>query len=107
MKKLDPKRFFARFTAKKKKKKGLDPSRDWKYAVILFCVLALFVLMYGGYNYWKIKQGTFFKKGDSNVSVKAALNTKTLQKTIDSFNTKDQSFQDLKKNKPNVADPSL
>lgn len=89
-----------------KKKKNLDPNRDWKVMFVTFCLLTLIILGYGIFNYWKIEQGTFFNTGSENTHVKTSLDTDTLKNIRDSFDQKAVRFQYLKSIRPDVSDPS-
>ena len=87
--------------------KEINPQRDWNIILIFFAFGVLAVIAFNSYLYWRINSGSFFVVISGKELPIETIDRSELKKVIDLYEAKSQLFQEMKKEKQEVIDPSL
>lgn len=85
----------------------INTRRDWNILLVFFAVAVVISIAFGSYVYWKISKGSLFVASGVNESPIETINRSELKKTVDYYEEKSLSFEELKVKKPQYVDPSI
>ena|SRR3989344_5713870 len=85
----------------------INPRRDWSIALGFFVFIALSIIAFSSYMYWRINSGSFFVTSGGKKLFVETIDRAELKNIIRHYENKDRLFQEIKNTRPQVVDPSL
>ena len=85
----------------------INPRRDWSIVLGFFVFIALSIIAFSSYMYWRINSGSFFVTSGGKKLFVETIDRAELKNIIRHYENKDRLFQEIKNKKPQVIDPSL
>ncbi len=86
---------------------GVSPNADWKVLFVCMILLLIIVSSLGTYLFVKINNGSLFTVKTQTQSVAPKINTDQLRRTLQYYDERAKTLEDIKKNKVSIPDPSL
>jgi len=83
------------------------PSRDWGVLLTIFFTLLIFLVVANVYFFIHYSENKVFLKIDENEEEVEIINIEEINRTIELFENKENTFNKLLKEKPDIVDPSL
>jgi len=98
---------FSRSRGKDKSKIEFNVYRDWSVLLVIFFIFLIFIAVVNMYLFTVINKEEIFAKeisGDEEIEM---LNVENLKSIMEFFNKREENFNKLIEQKPDIVDPSL
>lgn len=92
---------------KDKLKIEISPYRDWGIFLAIFFILLIVIAIASAYLFIQIKNEEIFTKERALEEEIEMLDIKALKSTIEFFDVRDENFNNILEQKPDIIDPSL
>lgn len=95
------------FGGKHHQRNLMHPARDWKIILFIFSITNIILAVFSAYLFLQINKGEIFLVEPTQAIIVDTIDREALKEVLLLFEEKSRNFEDLKRNKPTLVDPSL